>query len=212
MASPHPLDRAVWSALNGRQARFALHAGKACRYAPGYGVFAAVEDRAKASLASLGALVAEHGDVALLETDPPTNVPGTIVVSADPGVQMTAARLSPGPSPHFAMIPLGDADAAEMLALATLTAPGPFFDHTHRLGDFFGVRVDGQLVAMAGERLKPQGCTEVSGVCTHPDHRGHGYGSALMRLVATRILARGETPFLAVSCRLQQQPRRNRPL
>ena len=49
---------------------------------------------------------------------------------------------------------------------------------------------------MAGERLKPVGYTEVSGVCTHPDHRGKGYAAGLMRHVAGRIFARGETPFL----------------
>jgi predicted GNAT family acetyltransferase len=60
------------------------------------------------------------------------------------------------------------------------------------------VKVGGRLVAMAGERMKPQGFTEVSGVCTHPDHRGHGYAAALTALVAERIRARGETPFLHV--------------
>jgi predicted GNAT family acetyltransferase len=49
---------------------------------------------------------------------------------------------------------------------------------------------------MAGERMKPVGFTEVSGVCTHPDHRGRGYAAALMAHVARAILARGETPFL----------------
>ena len=49
---------------------------------------------------------------------------------------------------------------------------------------------------MAGERMKPPGFTEVSGVCTHPDFRGRGYAEALSRLVAGRILERGETPFL----------------
>jgi predicted GNAT family acetyltransferase len=58
------------------------------------------------------------------------------------------------------------------------------------------VKVDGRLAAMAGERMKPDGFTEVSGVCTHPDFRGRGYGGALMRHVAQRILDRGETPFL----------------
>ena len=49
---------------------------------------------------------------------------------------------------------------------------------------------------MAGERMKPTGYTEVSGVCTDPDRRGRGYAGALMRVVANRIVARGETPFL----------------
>jgi predicted GNAT family acetyltransferase len=89
-----------------------------------------------------------------------------------------------------------DADAAEMLALATLTKPGPFFARTHQLGRFIGVRDNGVLVAMAGERLKTPGYTEVSAVCTHPDHRGRGYAAALMRQVMGGIVARGETPFL----------------
>jgi len=196
MISVHPLDFPAWSALEGRHARFALVRGGARRYHPAYGVFAALEGRSEASLAGLGALVAEHGDVALLEADPPAEVPGVAVASQDLGVQMTAARLAAGPAAGFGIAPLGTADAQEMLALATLTQPGPFFERTHLLGDFFGVRVDGRLVAMAGERMKPDGFTEVSGVCTHPDHRGRGYAGALMRLVARRILDRGETPFL----------------
>jgi predicted GNAT family acetyltransferase len=83
-----------------------------------------------------------------------------------------------------------------MLALATLTRPGPFFERTHELGEFIGVREGGRLIAMAGERMKPDGFTEVSGVCTHPDFRGQGHAAALTRIVASRIRERGETPFL----------------
>lgn len=196
MASVHPLDRPAWSALTGRQAQLAIVSDGARRYDPAYGVFAAVGDRSAVSLAGLGALVAAHGDVALLEADPPTEAPGVAVASQDLGVQMIAERLTGTPAPDFAMVPLTDADGPEMLALATLTRPGPFFARTHQLGDFFGVKADGRLVAMAGERMKPVGFTEVSGVCTHPDHRGRGYAGALMRRIAGRILERGETPFL----------------
>lgn len=91
---------------------------------------------------------------------------------------------------------LSDADGPEMLALATLTQPGPFFSKTHRLGRFIGVRHEGRLVAMAGERLNLDGFTEVSGVCTHPDHRGRGYAGALMRVVTKHILKRGDAAFL----------------
>lgn len=196
MASIHPLDHAAWSALTGRQSHLALVEGGARRYEPAYGVFAAVADRSDASLAGLGALVARHGDVALLQADPPTDAPGVVVASQDLGVQMVAERLTPAPPPGFEIMPLTDADGPEMLALATLTRPGPFFERTHQLGDFVGVKHDGRLVAMAGERMKPDGFTEVSGVCTHPDCRGRGYAGAMMRLVAGRILDRGETPFL----------------
>jgi predicted GNAT family acetyltransferase len=111
------------------------------------------------------------------------------------GVQMVAESLAPWDS-SCEFKPLGDADAAEMLALATLTEPGPFFTRTHQLGDFIGLRREGRLIAMAGERMKPAGFTEVSGVSTHPDFRGQGLAGALMQIVAARIAARGETPFL----------------
>ena len=91
---------------------------------------------------------------------------------------------------------LTDADGPEMLALATLTQPGPFFSRTHLLGPFIGIRREGVLVAMAGERMTLDGFSEVSGVCTHPDYRGHGYAGALMRAVGRRILDRGDTVFL----------------
>lgn len=196
MDAPHPLDRATWSALHMRHARFALVQGGARRYDPAYGVFAAVESRSEADLASLAALVATHGDVALLDADPPVDAPGLAVVSQDLGARMIATALTPAPSPDVAITSLDEADIPAMLALAALTEPGPFFERTPLLGDFFGVKIDGQLVAMAGERMKPEGFTEVSGVCTHPAHRGHGYAGALMRLVSQRTLDRGETPFL----------------
>ena len=49
---------------------------------------------------------------------------------------------------------------------------------------------------MAGERMRMYGFAEVSGVCTHPEFRGRGLASSLMRMVAERIVARGDVPFL----------------
>ena len=77
-----------------------------------------------------------------------------------------------------------------------MTRPGPFRARTHHFGQFWGIRREGQLVAMAGERMRLPGFSEVSGVCTHPDWRGHGFARALSAFVANRIQARGETPFL----------------
>ncbi len=194
MASP--LDNVAWSALTSRQASLALVDGAARRFDPVFGIFAAVGDHSDASLAALVKLVSTYGDAALVEAHPSGHLPGVAVTSEDVLVQMTAAAMTEGRSSAVAITTLTDSDAVDMLALATLTKPGPFFSRTHELGDFVGVKRNGVLVAMAGERMKPQGFTEVSGVCTHPDHRGRGYAAALMRAVAHRILARGETPFL----------------
>jgi predicted GNAT family acetyltransferase len=102
------------------------------------------------------------------------------------------------PQPSREFIELTAADAAEMFALATLTKPGPFGIRTRELGDYIGIRREGKLVAMAGERLRAPGFTEVSAVCTHPNHLGHGYATGLMVEIMQRILMRGETPFLHV--------------
>jgi predicted GNAT family acetyltransferase len=85
-----------------------------------------------------------------------------------------------------------------MMALTALTKPGPFGNRTHELGTYLGIRREGKLIAMAGERLKIPGYTEVSAVCTHPEHTGHGYARILMAEVMERILGRGETPLLHV--------------
>ncbi|MBX7198124.1 MAG: GNAT family N-acetyltransferase [Rhodospirillaceae bacterium] len=53
-----------------------------------------------------------------------------------------------------------------------------------------------RLLAMAGERSRPEGFTEVSGICTRPDARGRGYARKLSAWVAHKIATRGETPFL----------------
>jgi predicted GNAT family acetyltransferase len=193
----HPLDQPIWSALAGRHAPFAIIEGGARRYEPEVGVFAAVEDEAPEPLAALAALVRAHGEVALLQTGAPPTPPGLTVASQADAVQMGFEGPAPAPPPLDRPIELlTDADAPAMLALATLTRPGPFYTRTHELGGFVGIKDGGRLVAMAGERMKPDGFTEVSGVCAHPDYRGRGYGAALSLAVMDTILARGETPFL----------------
>ena len=190
----HPLDRPAWTSLRTRQHALAQGEGPALRYDGDYAIFAAVGDHAPASLAALGTLIGVTGPAIVLQKDRLPPVPGTRIAKHRMGVQMVAETVAAGGDMDF--LALGDADAGEMLALATLTEPGPFFARTHRLGDFIGIRDNGRLVAMAGERMKPDGFTEVSGVCTHPDWRGRGYAGGLMRVVAARIAARGETPFL----------------
>jgi predicted GNAT family acetyltransferase len=191
----HPLDRPVWSALTSRQATLAQGDARALRFDPAYALFGAAANASAESQAALGALNTSAHGMGLVEAGRMPLPPGCTVRTQAACVQMTASALSAG-GRDIAFEPLGEADAADMLALATLTVPGPFFEKTHRLGDFIGVKLDGRLIAMAGERMRPTGFTEVSGVCTHPDHRGRGYAGALMRVVTQRILERGEQAFL----------------
>ena len=98
---------------------------------------------------------------------PPIAVPlGLQAAKVAQGVQMVATRRLQ--ADDGAQV-LGDADAAEMLTLAALTQPEPFLARTHTMCRFIGLRVNGRLAAMAGERMRFPGHVEVSGVCTHPD-------------------------------------------
>jgi predicted GNAT family acetyltransferase len=193
----HPLDRPVWSALTSRQASLGFGDARALRFDPGYALFAAAADASAESTAALGALNVSTNGIGLVEAGDLPLPPGATVRAQAACVQMVATTLTAG-GKTVDFEPLGEADAADMLALATLTVPGPFFEKTHRLGDFIGIKQDPRLIAMAGERMKPDGFTEVSGVCTHPDFRGIGYASALMRVATQRILERGEQAFLHV--------------
>jgi ribosomal protein S18 acetylase RimI-like enzyme len=191
----HPLDNPAWAALCTSQQHLAKGQGLALRYDGDFGAFAAVPNHSEAPLEALGALVSRFGTTIVLEKHRLPPVPGTIAEKHRMGVQMVAEDPVP-PDPDFAFVALGDADAPEMLALATLTEPGPFFARTHQFGRFIGIRRDGELVAMAGERMRTHGYTEVSGVCTHPDFRGFGLAGKLMRAVAAGIVAAGDVPFL----------------
>jgi predicted GNAT family acetyltransferase len=120
---------------------------------------------------------------------------GTVAEHVSTAVQMVAPSVSP-PEDVFPFVELTEADGPEMLALATLTKPGPYARRTHEFGGYIGIRHEGRLVAMAGHRLQAPGYNEVSALCTHPDYRGRGYGGFLLRVVSQRIVDRGETPFL----------------
>ena len=110
------------------------------------------------------------------------------------GVQLVAAALDAAPDEEA--VPLGPADVPDMLSLTRRAKPGPFLSRTIELGAYLGIRREGRLVAMAGERMRPPGWSEISAVCTDPAWRGQGLASRLTRAVAAGIVARGETPFL----------------
>lgn len=198
----HPLDRPVWNALTGSLSAHALGDGRAVRMAPDVGLFAAAADPGPDSVAALTRLCAHHPGAGLVERagGPMAAVlpAGAVVAARAELLQMTAEAITPGGPDDLDAVPLDDGDAAEIVALAALTQPGPFFARTQALGGFIGVRREGRLVAMAGHRLRLDGFTEISAVCTHPDHRGRGLGAALTRRLARAILEAGETPFLHV--------------
>lgn len=96
------------------------------------------------------------------------------------------------------VMPLSDKHVEQMVQLAKLTKPGPFGVRTIEYGSYFGIFDKEKLVAMTGQRLHVKNYTEISAVCTHPDHTGKGYANTLMQHQLQIILEQGQQPFLHV--------------
>ncbi|GIM94833.1 GNAT family N-acetyltransferase [Paractinoplanes toevensis] len=185
------LSNPVWAALSGPQACYAEASGDAARYSSDISPFAGLADPADpAGWRDLATLTHE----ALLTGPSLTAGPGWQAEVAVPGIQMIGQSMTGVADPDT--VELTETDVPEVLDLVERAKPGPFRKRTIALGRYLGIRVDGRLVAMAGERFRLPGWTEISAVCTDPDYQGRGLGARLTLAVANGILGRGELPFL----------------
>jgi ribosomal protein S18 acetylase RimI-like enzyme len=197
MTNAHPLDNPVLAGLLGPHASLAERHGAALRYQPEVSPFLALPDlpgqRGWADLAVLlgpGGIGSTGGVI----VQPP---PEWEVLRTIDGLQLTGEQVSA--APDLEASPLGPADVPEMMALVARARPGPFRPRTVELGGYLGIRHAGQLIAMAGQRMRTPGWTEVSAVCTDQDFRGRGLGTGLTLAVAAAIRDRGDVPFLHVA-------------
>lgn len=193
------LENVIWQALTTRQARFAEGSNGARRFIREVTLLSGFPEPNDEGYEALARLVGPNGTAGVFLSERYQDRPGWECIAGAALTQMicenghtTAARSD------LQIIQLGDKDSPDMLELTALTKPGPFGPRTHELGYYVGIRDDGKLIAMAGERLKVPGHTEVSAVCTHPNYLGKGYAGALMLEVMRGIGSRGETPFLHV--------------
>lgn len=197
----HPLDNVIWQALTTRQAHFAGSFASARRFPREVSPLCGFAEPNEDGYAPLAGLVNPGESVGVfLDEEHKPRAAWDYVVGA-PLLQMVCENGSfseslPNSNPQI--VELRTPDSPVMLELTALTKPGPFGTRTHELGFYAGIREQGKLVAMAGERLKVPGFTEISAVCTHPDHLGKGYAGVLMAEVVKQIRERGETPFLHV--------------
>jgi ribosomal protein S18 acetylase RimI-like enzyme len=188
------LDNPGWASLTGIHARFAEIRGRAARYRPDVSSFMTLADPGDPQAWADAAELAGPGAEVFLAARELTPPPGWTAQAVVPGVQLVDETME-AVADEDAVV-LGDADLSEILDLVERTKPGPFRPRTIELGTYLGIRRDGELVAMAGERLHPPGYTEISAVCTDPAFRGQGLAARLIRAVAHGIRSRGETPFL----------------
>lgn len=198
-ATTRLLDWPVQSALTGGNASLAQRNTLALRYPPDIAPFGAVADETVEAFEALASLTPAGSRIALVGPDAVAVPAGFAIERQIPIVQMiligpAPAEATAGPVPVL----LGTPDVAEMMDIAGRTRPGPFGPRTIELGTYLGIRIDGSLVAMAGERMRFDRFVEISAVCVDPGHRGKGYAALLMRRLARGIQARGLTPILHV--------------
>jgi predicted GNAT family acetyltransferase len=196
----HPLDNVIWQALTTRQQHFAQSAEHARRFVREVSPLAAFDQDGPKGYAALCELIPLGETVGVFIDNPYEPQSGWRYVAGAPLLQMVCDNgMSSLPmNPAVKIRELGPQDSPEMIELTALTKPGPFGSRTHEFGTYLGIRIGRKLVAMAGERLKVPLHTEVSAVCTHPEHTGKGYAGILMTALMKGIRERGEMPFLHV--------------
>ncbi len=187
--APDPFANAIANALHTSHQHLAQTHGLARKYPADIAPFACLAENTAAALRDLHTLIAPNETTYVLGDAPPAT--DTLLYrGALPCLQMAfplSASL-PAIASALPIVPLTCADAPAMVALTDVAFPGFFRPRTCVMGSYFGIwnpadpaapAHPGQLLAMAGERLILHPTREISGVCTHPDHRGQGLAAAL---------------------------------
>lgn len=190
------LSNPIWNALSTEQSLLAQSNHRAKRFPRDVAPFGAMKAQSPSEYEALAQILS--GDTAALFLDTKPVLPDDWSMRLSGDMYQMTFEAPPPAEPNQSFRKLTKEDVPEMLALTKLTEPGPFLPRTIELGAYYGIHDSGSLVAMAGERLRLTGFTEVSAVCTHPNFRGRGYGNALMSVVISGIMNRDETPFLHV--------------
>jgi GNAT superfamily N-acetyltransferase len=191
------LDNPAWWALDSYHASFAVGIDLAKRYQPGILPFAACHPVSQDSMAALDPLIKAGESFYLIGELAPLPA-GWMIEREIPCAQMIGPPAITAPE-DVPIYPLGEADKEEMYELITGVQPGYYNRDTFRLGTYYGIRINGKLVAMAGERLRLNGYTELSAICTHPEYRGQQYAQQLIVRLCRLHYATGITPILHVA-------------
>jgi ribosomal protein S18 acetylase RimI-like enzyme len=194
-----PFPNPFWQALTTEQSVIAIGSSLARRYPADVIPFAGLSEPSQPAMIAFRDLLAPEESIYITGDQLP-EAPGLKFLGNLPGWQMHFS--APIPSPHPEAPPIGILtadDSPAMVALTDAAFPGFFRARTHTLGHYFGANVNGQLVAMAGERVALPGYREISAVCTLPGHTGRGYGAHLLRHIVNFHAAAGLRSFLHVA-------------
>jgi GNAT superfamily N-acetyltransferase len=187
----------IWHALQSMHKRFALVAGDARRYRADVAPFGAVAAPTADALKHLHGLLAP-GESFWVIGDDWSGAPLLRVEETLPCLQMMRAPEAAALPAPANLLRLAPADIPDMLALTELAFPGFFRARTLEMGSYYGVRIDGELVAMGGERLLLDGYPEISGLCTHPSYRGKGFAADIIGQLTQDHKSAGQVSWLHV--------------
>ena len=192
----HILDNPAWNSLNTTHKQLGKIGEKAAVYNPQISVIGAVKESTLDSYTELGTLTTPGIPVAIIGSPIPSDLKGWMTLQSAETYQMVCNE--PTDYTEIDYVELFKKDLPEMMKLVELAKPGPFSPGTIEMGRYIGIRKDGELVSMGGERMKPKGYVEISGICSHPEHREKGYGAAISGILTNAILEHGDKPFLHV--------------
>jgi predicted GNAT family acetyltransferase len=185
----------VWHALHTKHRHFAVAAGEACRYPADVAPFAAVASSSASAMRELASLLAPEEAVWVFAEEY-LAVEELNRIETLKCLQMVLPEEVTPPEREMELVRLSAEDGPAMVALTDVAFPGFFRSRTYAMGSYFGVRMEGRLIAMGGERLMVDGYPEVSGVCTHPDYRGKGYAASLIWEVVRKHRRDGDVSWL----------------
>jgi predicted GNAT family acetyltransferase len=193
----------AWHALEGRHRHFLVEAGRARRYPAEVAPFGAVAEPTREAMLDLHSLLTPADPVWVIG-ESFLEIPELVTEQVIDCLQMVLpAHVAPR-AESAEVEKLSDADAPEMVALTDLAFPGFFRPRTCDMGVYYGVRRRGELVAMGGERLmlgahNKSSYNEISGVCTHPEHRGQGLAESIIWRLVCDHRRDGVVPWLHVT-------------
>jgi GNAT superfamily N-acetyltransferase len=191
------LDNPAWWALSSIHTSFSTGNARVKRYQRGILPFAAFDTGAPESIGALNEWL-EAGESFFLIGELPPLPPGWTLEKELPCVQMILSSPISMAGDAIAITALADADSTDMLNLINKVQPGYYEPATYRLGNYYGIRRHDKLVAIAGERMRMEGLTEISAICTDPAYTGRQYAQHLTAHLCNSNLDKGITPFLHV--------------
>jgi ribosomal protein S18 acetylase RimI-like enzyme len=190
------LDNPVWYSLTEYHQKFALVFENIKFYHPEFAAFGGIINNE-----NIDTPISEYtklSDNFLMVGDKPT-IPNSLTLKSELiGLQMILHQRIKIPIKEE-IVKLEEEYNAELLALVKLVYPHFFKQKTTKLGNYYGIFKDNQLVAMTGERMQMNDFTEISAVITHPNYTRKGLAAQLVVHTAHQIFNQHKIPFLHVA-------------